>query len=251
MGREKEGSERPDKETGLTDRAYLFIKEAIVDYRLKPGAALGLRNLAAVLEMSHTPVREALLRLEQEQFVDRSGSKGFVVASFRPDEVRELYDLRTVLEVAVVGWAAERFDKGQEKEIARAIEEAEVLLRNGSRPKILAQEYRFHALVLEAGGNLPLQRMVQATLDRIRLIQNLSLLTEDRLVLAQQQHREIFGAMVARDPQKASELMESHLREARDYLLARLANEDDILSLLLSGPPGEELKPATMDNQGA
>ncbi len=244
MGREGRQTVGPEKEAGLTDRAYFFIKEAIVDYRLKPGAALGLRTLAAALEMSQTPVREALLRLEQEQFIERRGNKGFVVASFTLDQVMELYDLRLVLELAGVRWAAQRFTAELGKELDQILEQTESLLEHGTRLDILSQEYRFHSLVIEAGGNKPLRRMAQVVLDRVRLIQNLSSLTKDRLDRAHRQHREIFEALAAKNPRRAEELMESHLREARGYLLSRLENEDDILSLLLSGLPEAGLKSA-------
>jgi DNA-binding GntR family transcriptional regulator len=234
-----------EKETGLTEKAYLFIKEAIVNYHLKPGAALGLRTLAATLKMSQTPVREALLRLEQEQFIQRRSRKGFTVASFTLDQVRDLYDLRIVIELAGVHWAVRRLDRPALEKMEKSMEETEALLKSGPISEILSLEHHFHALILEAAGNTPMQRMGRVVLDRIRLIQNLSLYTSDRVSQAQVQHREIYQALLDQNAETAATLMESHLKEARDHLLARLKNEDDILSLLLS-----DLSEAGLDAPG-
>lgn len=234
MRAENEKPVRVDQETRLTGKAYRFIKEAIVNYHLKPGAALGLNTLAATLKMSRTPIREALLRLEQEQFISRRGKKGFTVAAFTLDQVKELYDLRIVLEIAGTRWAAERFDRPIQTMIEKTLEETEVFLETGPKSEILYKGHFFHGLILKAGGNDPLQRMGRVILDRARLIQNLSLLTSDRLSLAHEQHREIFEALKNRDSKLAMTLMESHLKGARDHLLSRLKNEDDILSLLLT-----------------
>ncbi len=227
-----------DRETRLTGKAYRFIKEAIVNYQLKPGAALGLSSLAATLKMSQTPVREALIRLELEQFIQRRGKKGFIVSSFSLEQIEELYDLRIVLETAGVRWAAQRFDDRGRERMERTLAGTAALLEGGARAKILFREHLFHRAIMEVSGNEPLQRMGLVVLDRVRLIQNLSLLTATRLSQAHDQHGGILEALKARDAQGAAALMESHLREAREHLVSRLKNENDILSLLLSDLPG-------------
>ena len=232
-----------NKETRLTGKAYRFIKEAIVNYQLKPGAGLGLRSLAATLKMSQTPVREALIRLELEQFIQRRGKKGFIVASFTLDQVKELYDLRIVLETAGIRWAARRFDSRIRERMAENLAKTAALLDTASKSEILFREHRFHVVMLEVSGNEPLRRMGRVILDRVRLIQNLSLLTSGRLSQAHRQHGEIFRALESRESERAIALMVSHLQEAREHLVSRLNNEDDILSLLLSDMPGTGAEP--------
>ena len=231
-----------ERESRLTGKAYLFIKEAIINYHLKPGAALGLNTLATTLKMSQTPIREALIRLEQEQFIHRRGKKGFTVAAFTLDQIRELYDLRVVLETAAIRWAAEKSDRSHHKKIEKTLVQTDKSLKSGTRKGILNREHHFHALILQAGSNDPLWRMGRVILDRVRLIQNLNLLTSDRLNQAHEQHRGVYEALKNQDPESAVGLMEHHLNEARDYLLSRLENENDILSLLLSDLSEAEVK---------
>ena len=92
----------------LTDKAYNQIKEWVVRYHLKPGARLHVSDLAHALQMSQTPVREALSMLEKEHLIEREPQKGYRVSTLSMQGVEDLYDLRIALEVLAVRQAARR-----------------------------------------------------------------------------------------------------------------------------------------------
>lgn len=232
MGR-RPGNDNGDKR--LTDLAYQAIREAIVIYQLKPGEALKPADLAAGLAMSQTPVREALIRLELEEYVTRSG-RGFEVSGLDLDQTAELYDLRLYLEVPAVRLAAGRLDSIDLTGLTESVAGTADLLEGGQPNQIMAQEQKFHALIMAASGNEILCRTGLNILDRVRRIQNLNLLTADRLLTAQSQHEGILTALKSGQGGRAVELMTRHLIESRDYLLTRLADDRDILSRLLTRP---------------
>jgi DNA-binding GntR family transcriptional regulator len=90
-----------------SDEALRAIRRSILDGTLRPGERIIEQRLATMLEVSRTPIREALGKLERENLVVRSG-RSMAVRTFTPDEVRDVYDLRAHLESYAARRAAER-----------------------------------------------------------------------------------------------------------------------------------------------
>src|SRR2546423_4239784 len=90
----------------VTDWVYEELKSAIVDLRLAPGDPLREATLADQLGVSKTPIREALTRLEREGLVETTSFKGAVVTGYSAQDLRELYELRELLEIAAIRAAA-------------------------------------------------------------------------------------------------------------------------------------------------
>lgn len=82
----------------LTDRAYLAIKEEILSNRLEPGAVLPIQRFTEEMKLSRTPVREAILRLQREGFVEVRPRLGTIVAHLDLRRLRAMYHVRSVLE---------------------------------------------------------------------------------------------------------------------------------------------------------
>ena len=223
--------------SSLTDKAYNQIKEWVVRYNLKPGARLHVSDLAHALQMSQTPVREALSMLEKEHLIERQPQKGFRVSALSMQGVEDLYDLRIALEVLAARQAAMRMTPSGRNRIARLLAEVGRLMKNGNKQRILELEQDFHLIILEASGNKPLAEMGRAILDRIWIIQNINLLTTDHLSDAHPQHLNVLEAIKNGDSQKAAKLMHRHLTFAKEFVLSRLKSGDDILSKLMMGFP--------------
>ena len=84
----------------LTDIAYNTLLDAIINQDFQPGAPISIDSLARQLNMSNTPVREALMRAHGERLVTQKTNHGFVVANIlTPDELQQLFDVRHVLEI--------------------------------------------------------------------------------------------------------------------------------------------------------
>jgi DNA-binding GntR family transcriptional regulator len=229
----------------LTDKAYNQIKEWVVRYHLKPGARLHVSDLAHALKMSQTPVREALSMLEKEHLIEREPQKGYRVGTLSMQEIEDLYDLRIVLEVLAVRQAAKRMTASTRGRLSSILSEFERFLKTAQKQRILERGQDFHVVVLEASGNRPLAEIGRAILDRIWVIQNINLLTTDHLFDAHPQHLQILEALDRGDAKKAATLMEKHLAQAKQFVLSRLKNGDDILARMMQASPIERNVPVS------
>jgi DNA-binding GntR family transcriptional regulator len=221
----------------LTDKAHQQIKDWIVHYHFKPGTRLHVSELAHALQMSQTPVREALSMLEKEHLIEREPQKGFRVSALSLQGIEDLYDLRIVLEVLAVRQAAQRMTSSATMRLSGLLAEVSRLMKIGNKQRILELEQDFHVIIFEGSGNKPLAEMGRAILDRIWIIQNINLLTSSHLAYAHPQHLEIVQAIEVRDSPKASMLMKRHIMSAKKFVLSRLAKSDDLLSKLMMGSP--------------
>ena len=103
----------------VTDWVYEEVRGAIIDLRLQPGTPLREAAIAEQLGVSKTPVREAIGRLEQEGLVETTSFKGAVVSCYSQDDLREIYELRELLEGAAARTAAE--DASEERSEERRV----------------------------------------------------------------------------------------------------------------------------------
>lgn len=97
---------RPDVQPRLADDVYEQILSAIVNGEIAPGDRLIQEKIAAEINISRTPVREALLRLEQEGILELFGRKGFAIREISINEVRDLYGAREAIEGYGAWWVA-------------------------------------------------------------------------------------------------------------------------------------------------
>ena len=223
-----------DKQASLVEKAYQQIKEWIIRYDLKPGTYLRIAQLSAQLEMSQTPIREALSKLEREYLVNQLSKQGYVVRSMDLKEVEDIYNVRIALEAMAVEEAATRITEATLTKLSHILEEAMNLMNKGDKGRTLDIEQDFHMVIMEAGGNHFLVQIGKGILERIWMIQNVNIFTSDHMIIAHQEHVEILKALKQRDPQKAAALMNKHLRFAKEFVISRLKNSDDFLAKLLA-----------------
>lgn len=202
----------------LRDHIYAAIRTSILDCRLSPGAELREQALAGQYGVSKAPVREALLRLQQERLVRVRPRQGYQVAPVSVAEARDLLRFRAVIEPACAAAAA--------REAADAdLAALEALAREGAAGDFIGCNRRFHAALADAGGN---RRMADTVRDLVaqadRLVQvSLSAIEErdpERLVA---EHVAVAGALRARDGRRAARLLREHLAGAERRILRALA----------------------------
>jgi DNA-binding GntR family transcriptional regulator len=197
--------------------AYDRIKHAIVTGELKPGQQLVETALAEWCQVSRTPVREALTRLEQDGIVVRS-DRGMVVRENSPEEVLDLYDTRIALEATAARMAAERrtfHDLLQMKQLGKSmIDDVPA-----DPAEMVAANDHFHRSLWRATHN----RSMIDLLDRLSLhlgrYPATTLSFPGRWERACQQHLAIVEAVEARDGDKAATLATEHFTESRDIRL--------------------------------
>lgn len=213
----------------LTDKAYRHIKEWIIGFHLKPGTHLSIQDLAEALDISRTPVREALSRLEQEYLVVRAPMKGFAVKALDLKEIEDLFEVRTAIELLAARQAAQRINPQSRKQIAESLASTAEWLGKGEKAQSLELEQNFHMKILKASGNTQLVEIGRGILERIWSVQRFNIITPDVLTQAHQQHLEIFQALCDGNPNQAEAAMRKHMRHTTNELIPRLRDQNDII----------------------
>jgi DNA-binding GntR family transcriptional regulator len=203
------------------DNAYDRLRAAILSLELVPGERLSERGLESVLGTSRTPIRVALMRLENEGLTQRAG-RGWQVTPIDVAEVRQVMEYREALEIAAVTLAVER--AGDEELVAlramaeanRDIDDEETGLRDGSD---------FHTSLARLSRNQFIGDGMAGALTRISRARWLLVRTADSRAAVRDGHLAIIAAVKDRDVEKAVALTVSHNRDTRDRLLAYLTEE--------------------------
>lgn len=208
----------PSTRRPLRDEAYLTLRRAILSGDFRPGDRLVEREVAAKLNLSRSPVREAFRRLEQEGLV-RVSRQGLLVQAPDPVEVEELYVIRQHLEAWVAVLAARNFRPEVLPNFEEIFAAMSAAAQKGDQEALVSEGARFHGLLLDLAGNRRLARLtasIAEEIDRYRRL-NLSLGPRIRDVLSE--HRAVLAAIVAGDEAQAAALMSEHI--GNSMLLAR------------------------------
>jgi len=200
---------------------YDNLKRRIITNALKPGDPLNEGILSKELKISKTPVREALQQLEKKGLVENIPGKGAFVSRFSFQDIRELCEIRDILECEVIKRVASKGDLNLEE--AQAIRDKFIASdTNGGRT---GKSYfnagdQIHSFIFEAFGNRKLIREYQGLQEQIVRItlhffgQN----RQERAAESFKEHLEIIDALIARDPARAEKAMRIHVRNSLEYL---------------------------------
>jgi len=215
-----------DKLSGLTDwpsiteQAYRRVRGVLLEGAYLPGARLSEVALAARLEVSRGPVREALERLAQEGLVVRVPRRGTYVRRYDRAEVRELMELRRVLDTAAVRLAIVRADDDALSRVHALQDAAEAVIARGSG---YPPDKDFHQAVVRLARNRELERSAGLVYDQLRLARSLSA-QGSRARAAWREHAAILRALLARDAAAAEEAVAAHLQAAEAAILELAAD---------------------------
>ena len=195
----------------IREKAYYLLREAVIDGSLKPGERLVEDSLAAQYNVSRTPLREAIHKLEMEGFLQRLPSRGLVVAELSGKEVEELYQVRGYLE----GLAAHEFTSNltpDNRNMVSTLRQNVVYYHdNGEQEKVLESCKQLHRFVRENCGHKICREYIEKMDLHIARYRRLGVRQAGRVEQAYQEHLQIMDAMLAGDHQAAEETMRGHV----------------------------------------
>jgi DNA-binding GntR family transcriptional regulator len=217
---------RPDRRK-MTDWVCDELREAIVNLRLRPGEPLREAALAEKLGVSKTPLREAFARLEQEGLVETTSFKGAVVTGYSERDLKEIYELRALLEGAAARSAAERADDATLRALRDVLDRSRALRDAGDLVGLAELLGRFDVIVYSQVTN----DRIGALIDNLRAhLTRIGRLTEDipgRVEASVEEHAAIVDAILARDPDEAERRMRVHIASVlTDQLATRETTTD-------------------------
>ncbi len=198
----------------LADQAYAQLKAMIFDFALMPGDRVSESELAQRIEVSRTPLRQALQRLEREGFLQVFPKLGWRVAPLDFDVFDELYDFRILIESHAVQVLAEADPRpGLQALTDTWLVPAEARLADAAEVGRLDEQ--FHTLLVQAGGNRTMARAHQEITERIRIIRRLDFTKPARIDATYDEHARILRAIVRRRGDEARRLLSAHVEQSK------------------------------------
>lgn len=208
--------------TSLADQAYRELRGAIVDRRLEPGAPIVETDLAKMLGVSRTPVREALRRCELEGYVMRSGAKR-TVSLPTLEGVEQLFVLRTMIEVHAVERAAERISDDELARLRKLVAEDERALDGPTTERLADLNGEIHGLIIHAARNRTLEGLMRTFQGRPHGFSVFAVGDLDDRRRFVEEHKRLVELLEDGDGTGAAELIATHLDHAREILIDNLA----------------------------
>jgi DNA-binding GntR family transcriptional regulator len=206
----------------LGARAYRALWSGIVGGSIDSGVQLRPDTIAEQLDISTTPVREALHRLESDGLIVKLPYKGWFVREFTEQEVRDLYEMRAALECFGVRLACKRITAAQLDWLREHQSTGEAALRDGDMDAYRIYNRDLHSAIVEAAGNAYLSSLMGQVDLQSQMLMAKTIRLAGRPSRAIEEHRDLIELIAARQEQAAQDLMELHILSASEDIV-RLA----------------------------
>ena len=202
---------RFDNAIKLTDSVYEEVKAAIVELKLRPGDMLREAPVAKQLGISKTPVREALLQLKQDGLVELVPYKGAMITGYDVDDVREIFELRAMIEAECVRHAALERDERLVQALTDNVSATETAIADGDMGRVIGLFDEFDAALFSRLDNGRLQSLIENLQLHMKRIGKLTTEIPGRVERSVEQHADIVKALAAGDANAAQQTMREHI----------------------------------------
>ena len=205
------------------DIAYKKIRDKIINGQLRPGQSITEEWLGKTLNMSRTPVREALIRLQADDLIRIINNKGAMVAEITPRDIAEIFQLRILIEPYATKICKEFIDHDELEKLERRLK---TLLQSELSQTALEEMgtalyevHDLHGLIIQSSGNRRLIKLVNSLQNQILLTLNLERRIPGRIEKSLQEHLKIIQALLDGDGDQAEKSMREHLESNMADLL--------------------------------
>ncbi|WP_262386411.1 HTH-type transcriptional regulator LutR [Roseobacter fucihabitans] len=211
------------KSQSNAQRALHALREMIFSGRLAAGSNHLEQELAQLLEMSRTPVREAVLTLEAQGLLELRPRKGVRILPVSPDDMREIYDVLTELESLAAEQAAQKgYGARDLADLARAIEDMEIAVAADNLEQWSEADDRFHGELVRLGQNRRIEAIVMMMRDQVRRARATTLFMRPVPLKSNEAHRRVYQAIEQGDAAIARAAHRAHRQQAREMLVKLL-----------------------------
>lgn len=217
----------PREATLLREQVTARLRDAILNGGLQPGQKLVERELCSALDISRSLLREVLPQLQAEGLVKTVAHKGPYVASIQADDVREIYQVRRVLEALAVREFTRNASDQQVRDLRAQLSALKRPEAAASLRSLLLAKAGFYSVLLEGCGNRVVNQTLKQLNNRMVLYKRLSLSVPGRLPEAIKELEGLVSAIEARDPDRATELCDLHVQHSEQNVMRQLADEAD------------------------
>lgn len=211
----KNQSDSPPLKISAKDLAYYQIKQWIIDGKLYPDQSVVEEELSSKLEISRTPLREALQRLELENMVVRKSNGRLKIAPISAKEVTEIFNVRSKLEEIITVEATENATDEDIKKLSAIVGMLKEAYQDGEVDDILYYGAKFHTYIYELSGNKTVNNILSQLNDHIhryrRLVPTQNI---DQESGAEEEHEVILDYIANKDSKGAARAMQAHIENS-------------------------------------
>jgi DNA-binding GntR family transcriptional regulator len=198
----------------LAAQIYARLKADIFDFRLLPGDRFSEGDVATRMQVSRTPVRQALFWLQREGYVEVHFKSGWQVREFDFKYFEDLYEIRIMMESAAIARLVKE-DAVDALMPLRDIWCVAPAQREPEPARVAALDEAFHAGLIAATGNLEMVRMHFDVTERIRIIRRLDFTKAPRVLATYEEHAAILDAIQSKDASQAQARIEAHIKQSQ------------------------------------
>ncbi|HLO47735.1 MAG TPA: GntR family transcriptional regulator [Kamptonema sp.] len=210
----------------LHAQTYETLRTAILTGELAGGERLIETQLAQSLQVSRTPIREALRQLQRENLVTSDTSGGLRVAALSINDAVHLYDCRIALEQLAIAEACQNATAQQLEKLDFAVQQAENTtsqqLQDLTNYQLLHLDYNFHRLLAESSGNPWLVSLLDQVFDKMALLRIRTMQQNPGVLEIKTEHRRIYQAVAERNPEVATLAIREHLIASKGRVIREI-----------------------------
>lgn len=208
----------------IRERVYLYIKDLILEGEFKTGDRLVERELAERLNISRTPIREALFRLESQGFVKTVPRKGVIVADISEKEIIEVFTILSSLEVLAVKLAIQKLDDETKGKFLACIKKVEECLQDKNGVDYADLHSELNYLLYSSAKNTKLYEILSGLSDYIRAFAKKGYKKPGRAEQSMEEHLKIMEAIINEESDMAEYLTKIHIENSKKAYVESVKN---------------------------
>lgn len=209
----------------IRTQVYNVIKENICGGCYEPGQRLNEVELAGLLHVSRSPVREALRQLSADGLVVEKPNRGVFVREFSPQDIRDIFDVRTLLESYCIRRSVQFMTPERQQELTRCLAQLTCCHERQDMKKHNEADEQLHWLIVRLGGNRMVEDMYQRISAQIQQFRIYSLGSKQRFQQSLTEHTTIVHCLLSGNVDKADRVNRRHLELARDQIIWHLSHK--------------------------
>ncbi|MFW5981241.1 MAG: GntR family transcriptional regulator [bacterium] len=200
----------------MKTKVYNVIMKEILSGQFQPGDKILIKNLSGKYNVSTTPIREALTKLENEGVLSKEPYKSYEIREYSYEEIKKIYEARMIIEIQVVKLATKKLDKAMDKKFRNILARSNKVIQNEKYEEFNECNSEFHFCIFETADNDYLLEMME-NINKQIMILNYQAFPEynpqkiERLKEALKEHQDIYDYIKNKNGEEASNLMKKHL----------------------------------------
>ena len=198
------------KRTFMKDEAYQTLRKWIITGKLPPGTKLRDQELSETLGISRTPIREALLMLENEGLVETKANRWTLVSQIDLSKVEDIYAIVWTLESLAMEIALPRFSTADVEELARLNEKFDASIKTGDRDAAVEVDHMFHGKIIQIAGNEELHKLIASLKVKIQRVETHYFSQKEFMQTSYEEHQRIIEAIKKQDLKQAVEAIKGN-----------------------------------------